>query len=714
MATLVLSTVGTALGGPVGGAIGALIGQSIDQELLAPVRRGPRVGDLTVQTSSYGTQIPRIYGIMRVAGSVIWSTDLIEHENSDGAKGRPDVTYSYTVSLAVALSSRRVNSVKRIWAGGKLLRGAAGDFKVNTTFRFYDGSEDQVIDPLIGSIEGIGDTPGYRGLALAVFEDLELADFGNRIPFLTFEVEADDAPPTLGTILSDCSAGWISSTAGQTLVGFAAYGGSIRSAVEPLIECFDVELFDDGSVLRSPASGIAVAIAGDEFGNSTHGDVVARLHREKLQISSIPAALRLTFYDPARDYQTGETRAVAGEATGKETQRELAAVLNATDAKSLAQQMLARSWSRRDRLTSRLPSGRLSIEPGNVLDLPIIPQRWTVQKVTIDGFVVVTELLPSVTSGATVAADGGRIVGADDIVAGPIALALLDVPNVLGLSSVEPAVILAASTPTKGWKRHSVEISFGGQTIAAETGRTKAVFGNAVTILGAGSTELIDGQNSVEVVLIDADQWLTSCDEDALAAGANLAALGGELIQFGQATPLGEGRFRLSHLLRGRGGTEWACTGHAINDTFCVIQAGSLQPVPLPSYSLGSVVTASITAGATTSLAFSAEALRPPSPINLAAERQTNGDFTISWTRRSRQGFAWIDYVDAPLGETREQYRVLITGSLSSVELLSDQPSQTIAAATIANLGAGPATVEVRQIGDFAASRPAQLTITLP
>ena len=75
MATLVLSTIGNALGGPVGSAIGALIGQSIDQELLAPVKKGPRVGDLTVQTSSYGTQIPRIYGTMRVAGSVVMGAD---------------------------------------------------------------------------------------------------------------------------------------------------------------------------------------------------------------------------------------------------------------------------------------------------------------------------------------------------------------------------------------------------------------------------------------------------------------------------------------------------------------------------------------------------------------------------------------------------------------------------------------------------------------
>ena len=68
MATLVLSSVGTALGGPVGAAIGSLIGHSIDQQLFGGgPKQGPRLGDLSVQTSSYGTAIPRIYGRMRVA-----------------------------------------------------------------------------------------------------------------------------------------------------------------------------------------------------------------------------------------------------------------------------------------------------------------------------------------------------------------------------------------------------------------------------------------------------------------------------------------------------------------------------------------------------------------------------------------------------------------------------------------------------------------------
>ena len=84
MATLILTAVGTAIGGPVGGAIGALIGGTVDRGLLAaPGRRdGPRLTELAVQTSSYATQIPRLFGTVRVAGTVIWSTDLIESRST--------------------------------------------------------------------------------------------------------------------------------------------------------------------------------------------------------------------------------------------------------------------------------------------------------------------------------------------------------------------------------------------------------------------------------------------------------------------------------------------------------------------------------------------------------------------------------------------------------------------------------------------------------
>jgi hypothetical protein len=150
MATLVLTVVGNVLGGPIGGAIGAAIGQQIDRAVIGggKAREGPRLKEFDVQTSSYGSAIPAVFGAMRIAGTVIWATDLIERKSkSGGGKGRPStINYTYSVNMAVALSSRPLSRIGRIWADGNLLRGAAGDFKVQTGFRFYSGNGDQGAD----------------------------------------------------------------------------------------------------------------------------------------------------------------------------------------------------------------------------------------------------------------------------------------------------------------------------------------------------------------------------------------------------------------------------------------------------------------------------------------------------------------------------------------------------------------------------------------
>ena len=172
MATIILTAVGTAIGGPIGATVGALIGQQIDSAIFRPsAREGPRLKELAVTSSSYGTPIARHFGRMRAAGSIIWATDLIESsEKVGGGKNSPSTkVYSYSTSFAVAFSSRPILSVGRIWADGNLLRGAAGDLKTGGTLRVYLGHADQQPDPLILAAEG-PQCPAFRGTAYAVFE----------------------------------------------------------------------------------------------------------------------------------------------------------------------------------------------------------------------------------------------------------------------------------------------------------------------------------------------------------------------------------------------------------------------------------------------------------------------------------------------------------------------------------------------------------------
>jgi hypothetical protein len=204
MAALVLSVAGGAAGavfGPAGAIAGriagALAGNMIDQALFGSTARsvtGPRLADLEVMASTEGAPIPRLYGRARLSGQVIWATRLEEvvstSSQSAGGKGglggatatTTTTTYSYFANFAVGLCEGEIGSVGRIWADGDLLDTST------LTMRVHRGGEDQLPDDLIVAKEGADNAPSYRGLAYVVFERLPLADFGNRIPQLSFEI----------------------------------------------------------------------------------------------------------------------------------------------------------------------------------------------------------------------------------------------------------------------------------------------------------------------------------------------------------------------------------------------------------------------------------------------------------------------------------------------------------------------------------------------
>jgi hypothetical protein len=604
--------------------------------------------------------------------------------------------------------------VKRIWADGKLVRGTAGDFKVGCTFRFYPGDEEQPIDPLIASVETIGSTPAYRGVALAVFEDLQLGDFGNRIPFFTFEVQADPAPPLLGAILSDASGGEIATSDQRTVVGYAVYGDAIQPAVQPLVDHFGIQLFDDGQSLRTPTSA-SFDCLDTELGCSADLQSKPKAEQSQVAARSLPTTLSLEYYDPARDFQTAQTRASIPAALINAAGEQLPAVLDAASARALTEAALARKWAERDTLRLRLPPRFLTLEPGMLLKRPDDSAYWTVSRTEIDGMAVIADLHSRYSSIGAVAADPGRVLSSPDVQAQPTRVAILELPDMDDAAGDSPLVAVAASNAADGWKPIPIEIQTGGIGQMSQTATLPSILGIAQTILGEGQSALIDERSRVDVQLIDSEQWLESCDDDALVNGSNLALVGSELLQFGNAEPLGRGIFRLGRLLRGRRGTEWAMASHSAGETFAMIDPLRLQRLPTGIAAVGGVLSVTplgLADGAAVPIVHtvSGEALKPPSPVHLTAEFDGAGNLNCSWCRRSRLGWAWIDNVDAPLGCSSELYRVLLQGSLSSIELETSVLSAVFTAADLAPLGSD-LTLNVMQIGDLAASRAAAIQI---
>lgn len=217
MATILLSAAGAALGAGFGGtvlglsgavigrAIGATLGRVIDQRIMGagsdPVEVG-RVDRFRLMGASEGGAVPRVWGRVRLGGQVIWASRFEEtvtrQGGGKGVGGARSETFSYRVSLAIALCEGEVRRVGRVWADGN-------EIAVNSLeMRLYPGSQDQLPDAKIEAVEGADNAPAYRGIAYVVIEDLDLARFGNRVPQFSFEVirpamgAAADARPDLG------------------------------------------------------------------------------------------------------------------------------------------------------------------------------------------------------------------------------------------------------------------------------------------------------------------------------------------------------------------------------------------------------------------------------------------------------------------------------------------------------------------------------------
>src|SRR5690606_3714000 len=103
-------------------------------------------------------------------------------------------------------------------------------------FRFYTGAEDQLPDPGLEAIHGVGNTPYYRGTAYLVFPNDDLTDTQGRIP--TYEVEGVTSAsflPTGVSVLTDTAACYFGAAQSLTLgaggpwqVDFALdYSGSL-------------------------------------------------------------------------------------------------------------------------------------------------------------------------------------------------------------------------------------------------------------------------------------------------------------------------------------------------------------------------------------------------------------------------------------------------------------------------------------------------------
>lgn len=730
MATLVLTVVGGAIGGPIGAALGAVIGQQLDASILKPKgREGPRLTELRVQSSTYGQPIPKLFGTMRVAGSVIWATDLREIRNiTGGGSSGPIVTsFTYSVSVAVALSSRPIRGVKRIWADGNLLRTADGRFRERCKFRVHLGGQDQVVDPLIASALGADSASAFRGLGYVVLEGLELAAFGNRIPSLTFEVEADDAAVDSGMI-GDELLGTQGRCFGQwPIQGFAASGDKVRDAMAPLADMDRLSLVSGAGAWRlAPPNMTGTAAQMAQFARA--GRIADRrdiLERVRRPLAALPGRIRVRHYEAERDYQAGQQMSAVAGGGMSEQAIDVPAVMPASSARALAAWLAAAASDGREIVQWQADLASLALTVGGLIQLADGSQWRVAGRLFRDNEVTVELARHRRVPPPVLGADGGAAIPAPEWPEAQGILRLFDGPPPDGGAAQVPQIIMAAAGDAAGWR--GADCWFVASQDAAPvmlgTLRAATASGELAQAAGAGTAHLVDRITRLYVRLDHDEMSLQSVDEAQLLAGANRALLGGELIQFGSAVLDGEdsaGRtWIVSNLLRARGG-HGGEAGHAAGTGFVLLGDPALMTLPdsaaLTAAQGGAFVEwaeRNETEMTRVAVPLGMAAVRPLSPVHGRARRNAEGGLDLMWVRRSRSPMGWRDEVDMPLGESVERWRIMLNPPVPNVGPWESGVSHwTVDAADLAQIPSGT-EAEIAQIGDFAMSPHLKISLAL-
>lgn len=629
-----------------------------------------------------------------------------------------DIRASAITSVAVDYSAT-VDETGRVWAW--LGSGTNGVQRLNSTLTGYD----MALDPGYGC-PGVAVRNGILYTAtFASSGDSAITCRAYRIagttPALVPLADIVEAECLLSGLLE--SADIDVSSLSQDVRGYRIDSiGAIRNSLTPLQAAWPFDVIPRGYQLKFiPRGQAAVAtIDSDELGavagNQKPG---VRITASREMDSQLPRRVQVSYIDANREYDVGAgpgSERLNTDAVNVQ-QTDLGIVLTANEAAGIEEALLYMYWLERVEVSFVLPPTYAHLEPADVVDVVDPAATYHLRLTNInylpDGRLECQARFnnAAVYSPTAVGQEGiytGQVVS----LPGASQALLLDIPVLLdGMDTPGFTVAMAGYLP--GWTGGSlIRSEDDGQSWINIQGFVPpgAVVGQLIAPLASGRTDLKDETNLIEVGLQSASDALYSVTEAQLLGGANHFAIGAhgrwEIVGAQVCAQLANGNWRLSSLLRGRFGTEWAIGSHAVGDTVIPLDSTRLKFISASINSIGlsrkyRAVTngQTIASAAEQDFSYAGENLECLAPVELNGHIDVvTQDWTITAKRRTRVGGEWRDYVDASLGETSESYELEIWNS-----------TYTTLKRTITGISSPSATyTKVNQIEDFGS---VQLTV---
>ncbi|MCP3980760.1 MAG: hypothetical protein GY716_15770 [bacterium] len=590
----------------------------------------------------------------------------------------------------------------------------------------FTGTETQTAPSLITA--DTTTSPGFRGMAYSLLKNLQLADFGNTIPTFGAEIDAregDTVGEAVGAILERAgrSASDYDTTDVDAIVlsGYAIRGPqSPRSSLGPILMAFDIYTREVRGVLEFRQRGNAPEVTIDTADLAAHAignDAPRKIRIKDRKEHGLPKTVNVSYIDvdDPRLQSASQSAIKLNTLSNAVLNVDLPIAITAIQAKNIAERILWTAWANRREVTLQLPPSYVHVQEGDVLTFTLDGKDWRVFVLKADsganGLIVIdgVEEVDALLTFTSAADERQEIRHRPQYLAGETDLSLIEVGCLRDEDAIVPGFYIAASMsdPTVPFRPLVIyESKDGGSSFTAVLVQSsEAAQGTALAELGGvACPNLFDEENSL---LIRVDNYTpSSADMDDVLAGTNRVLIGQEVVGYRTVVAEGDDEYTISGLLRGLAGTEDFVEEHAVGERAVFLSAGGVlfnsvntsaigtarQYKAVPQGSLESDYDA-------TEILVQARCFWPLSPSHVQGERQTDNDWEIEWSRRTRLNFNVLENDTLPLLDTPEAYEIDVLNVGTGVVLntyTSSTPSLDYTAALQTNdYGSAQATIRV-------------------
>jgi hypothetical protein len=519
-----------------------------------------------------------------------------------------------------------------------------------------------------------------------------------------------------------------------------------RRPIEELMTVYGFDAYEaDGKVVffeKEKEAGIV--IDANDFGAGDLGEIKPRIEENRLQDLELPYRLEYTYMN-ITDYHQEDTQDAhrANEATASREHIDLRMPLVhiPDEAKQVAERILYSAWIERRTVSFSLPRKYNYLHPGSCIAFGVDDVTYANVRI-----VKMTEMIANTTviefQGVVMEADAYGLNLAfvepvyrlapykqDILDIGETELFLMDTPLLLDQDEATVGGFYYAaardSIADGRWR--------GAQIFKSADNSNYSAWNAVVDEIPWGYITLAPGDSPSECAITDEDSYLEVsmvAGADSLASTTRLGMMNGanpamieianvegvftteydgewEILQFETVEQISANIYRLSQLLRGRRGTEHL-TGlirsgarMVFPSVGPVVRTANTADIGLLRYYKGVSIGNSFSPNDPEEFTQAGRGRRPYNPSHVEWTRDGSGNFTISWTRRTRNGGEndWLDGVaNVPLAERAETYEVDVLDQsgnvLRTIEVTSETASYT-AAQQVADFGALPSRVDI-------------------